>query len=181
MTNERYDLLMSEFDRITCKVNKLGPNAQESGLNALVSALLNGVPDAETAPKAPLKKAQPMQVKAPAVSNESVERNYVAEIKKDVEDYSLRKVAAKKFAVYCVYYLTRVAPDKVRLEKVTGEDLRKIWGIAEFKPPANSDYKKPLNNAKGDGLLERPEQNHFVLSDAGEYFVKNTLLSKASK
>ena len=179
MTNERYDLLMREFDKITGKVNKLAPSAQESGFNALVSALFNGMDIVDANQNIDSEATHKQIVVGSIHSNGREDRDYIAEIKRDVDRFNLKSVGVR-FAKYAVYYLTRIAPDGQRLESVTPDDLKKIWKIVGVKPPAHSDYGKPLNNAKADGHLDILSPGHFVMTDIGEYYVKNDLMQSKS-
>ena len=178
MRNEQYELLTSEFDRIVENVHKVPPEARESAFNVLVNTLLNG-----TAPVA-LQQAHRVEFEhtseavSVSSSNGQQERDYIAEIKKNVEKFGLESASAKDCAKYAVYYWTRVAPEEQRLDSVTSEDLRKFWSIAGRKPPGNSDYRQPLLKAKADGHLKRPSTGHYVLNDEGAYFVKNELLKE---
>lgn len=179
MTNERYDLLMREFDNITGKVNKLAPNAQDSGFNTLVSALFNGMDTVDARQNIDSDATHNHSVVPSIQSNGRADRDYIAEIKSDVEKFGLQSVGVR-FAKYAVYYLTRVAPDAQRLESVTRDDLKRVWSIAGVKPPANSDYGLVLRNAKADGHLENVSQGHFVMTDIGEYYVKYELMDSKS-
>ena len=178
MRNEQYELLTSEFDKIAENVQKVPPEARESAFNVLVNTLLNGTAKVDLQPAHRIELEHVADALSVSAANGQQERDYIAEIKKNVEKFGLVSASAKDCAKYGVYYWTRVAPEEQRLDSVTSEDLRRFWSIAGLKPPGNSDYGKPLRNAKADGHLERPSSGHYVLNDEGAYFVKNELLKE---
>lgn len=181
MTNDQHELLMREFDKIAEKVNSIAPEARDSAFNVLSSTLLNGTAQVAHQQKQSVQIEHTAQAVSASASNGQQDRDYIAEIKHDVEKFNLKSAGAKHCAKYGVYYWTRVAPEDQRLESVTPEDLRRLWSIAGLKPPAKSDYGTPLRNAKADGHLESPTQGHYVMTDEGAYFVKNELLKEQDK
>lgn len=178
MISEQHALLMSEFDKITEKVNAIAPEARESAFNILASTLLNGsAAISSEADHIPQIQDGVFGIESKA-SKETEDRDYIVEIMNVMDKFNLQTVGAKHFAKYVVYYLTKVAPAGQRLEFVTPDDLKTIWSVVGRKPPANSNYNRTLLNAKADGHLECPSSGQYVLTDIGEYFVKNELLKE---
>ena len=181
MVNKRYDLLTAEMEAIASKVKLFPAHAQDAACNHLITEFLNGASDADngsTSPGSDLREAEPVVRSATGASND---RNYVADLRKDVEKYRLANVPNSHFAVYAVQSLTAIAPNKYRVESVNDDDLKKFYALAGCKPSGKGDYGQILRDAKSSGNLETPARGQYVLSDVGKFFLENTLLKEDDK
>ena len=179
MGKQHYDLVMSEVKNIVVAVNKFPESAQGSACTAFVSALLYEGTDLQ---KDNAHGDQPISFATgvrPEFEAELVDRDHVAEIKKDVADYSLGEATDIEFAAYVTRYYTDVGPEHVRVDAITGVQLEEAFAIAGRKPPKR--FRDTLHNAKKakEPLLNSGRsKGSYVLTAIGRYHVENVLLNR---
>lgn len=180
MSNPKYDLLNSEFEAIVKRVETVPPGAQEAAFNALVSALLSD--GKSNAAGEALNADVPKSVEdSPVLDVVSEERDYVAEIKQDVEQHKLGDRSDIEFVTYVAHYFVYRAPVEHRVDFITKDHVKKAFSLASRKPPKGSNYITPLKNAKQKGLVESGgKRGQYRPSDEGKYHVEQVMLKAES-
>ena len=182
MGKQEFDLVMSKVDEIAEAVTKFPESAHGAACTALVNALLlegNEFPNGSAKDNGQQSHGATLPSGTTAKAED---RDFVAEIKADVEAFSLGDVNDKQFAAYTAYYYIVRAPDYMRVEAISKVQLEEAIAIAGRKPPKN--FKDPLNNAKKGktAYLESGQATGTVkLTALGRYHVEQELLRRDSE
>jgi len=171
---------MGEMKNIAAMVKEFPPNAQEVACNQLIAVFLN---DAVPEVVSNVRSASTINSAHESSLNQTNDaaRDYVAEIKDDVEQFELHNRGDGEFAAYAAHYFIHRAPAEHRSDTITKDHLQRTFSIASRKPPKKANYSNTLQNGKKKGFLETATpRGHYKLSDEGKYHVENVMLKAES-
>ena len=177
MGKQEFDQLMSEVDNMAAAVEKFPESAQGAACTALVSALLQKSTDIQNSNAFGDQPFTETNGVRPESKSEPMSRDHVAEMKRDVAEFSLGDASDIEFAAYATRYYTEVGPEHVRVDAITKAQLEEAFVIAGRKPPKNLSYT--LNNAKKakEPLLQSGRtMGSYILTAIGRYHVENVML-----
>lgn len=97
--------------------------------------------------------------------------NEVASVTKD-KHKDIRSLADEKqpksaieMAALVAYYVTELAPDELRKDAISADDLKQYFGQAAYR--SSSPPRIILSNAKAAGYLDNPSHGQYKLNPVG--------------
>ncbi len=179
MGKQEFDLVMSKVDEIVGAVEKFPESAQGSACTAIISTLLYEGANYENGATRAVLSDHMANSLPPGPMAESIDRDHVAEIKRDVADFNLADVSDISLAAYATRYYTEAGPDQIRVDAITPTQLEEAFAIAGRKPPKNPlSTLHNAKNAKEPLLKSGHAKGTFVLTPIGRYHVENVLLKR---
>lgn len=181
MTRERYDLLMSEMDKIAEKVKLFPHGVQESVFKALIDALLQSEPISPDENSVEPANSESEDSIGRPEERPSDEMEFIAMVKRHGDEHRLAQITHPQFATYAAFVFSELAPEDMRKDEIGKAELEKVYQIAGRKPPVNLSNQLNAARRKLKYLTNGGVRGTFKLTSQGRYYVEHDLLGSGEK